>query len=102
MEPSAHSRLSCYHPAMDPEQQLLSLAGVKGIGSWLDIDIPLPIKRSSCIASATYNIATRSLNLTFTRGEQVIYRNFDIIEVISFIGADSPGHFYNSQIRGRE
>jgi KTSC domain len=87
---------------MDPEQQLLSLAGIKGIGSWLDIDIPLPIKRSSCIASATYNIGTGELKLSFVRGETVTYPNFDIITVISFVQADSPGHFYNSQIRGRE
>ena len=89
---------------MGPEDELLHMAGIaapeQGGGKWWDITIPLPLKKSSAIASATYGLATGELNLSFQNGGAAAHKA-DIPTIIRFIGADSPGGFYNREIRGK-
>jgi hypothetical protein len=79
---------------------------IPGIGeiadSIPDFPIPLPIKKSSFIASATYAIRTGELTITFRKGRpaQVSYPDIPVSTIIAFVRADSPGRFYNSSIRG--
>lgn len=86
---------------MDPEQELLAITGTptRTSGNW-DFLIPLPIKKSSCIAAAAYALGTGELILTFVSGATAAYK-LDVVTVLRFVKADSPGSFYNAEIRGR-
>jgi KTSC domain len=91
--------------AMVDAVKLLGMVGQsaegEGLSSLLSMDLPLPVKRSSCIRSATYNIADGDLTITFTGGNSVDYEDISIITVIRFLTADSLGGFYNEQIKGK-
>jgi hypothetical protein len=68
--------------------------------SWYDFPIPLPIHKSSCIASATWALRTAELTINFHSGAQVAYPNIDVPTVIGLCKAESPGSWYNSTLRG--
>jgi hypothetical protein len=63
-----------------------------------NLPIPLPIKKSRCIASATYRAG--ELAIVFQNGAQTVYPDIPISTVIAFVRASSPGGFYNSNLRG--
>jgi hypothetical protein len=62
--------------------------------------IPLPIRRSSCIASASYDPTNGLLSVTFVNGGEATHRA-GILICIKFIRAESAGSFYNTEIRHR-
>jgi hypothetical protein len=71
--------------------------------SFWDLPIPLPIKKSSCVASATYALRTGELVVTLhTSRTRLSYPDTSISTVLAFIRADSPGGFYNRYLRGTE
>jgi KTSC domain len=63
--------------------------------------IPLPLKRSSCVASATYSPFDGILDITFQSGETVTHQDVDIITILNWFRAASVGGYYNSAIKGR-
>lgn len=65
------------------------------------LPIPLPLKKSTCVAAATFSPFDAILKITFHNGESVAYDNFSIITVIQWLRANSVGGFYNSDIKGR-
>jgi|1186.fasta_scaffold178840_2 hypothetical protein len=69
--------------------------------SFWQLDIPLPLHQSSCIASATYSVGRSELTLTFHTGAQAKYPDISIATVIGLVKASSPGSFYNLYIKGR-
>jgi hypothetical protein len=91
--------------AMVDAVRLLAMVGEsaegEGLSSLLSMDLPLPVKRSSCISAATYNIADGDLTLTFTGGNSADYPGVSILTVIRFLTADSLGQFYNQQIKAK-
>jgi len=81
------------------ENDLLVAAGITSpIDTW-DFGIPLPIKKSSCIAAATYNPFTRNLQIYFVNGDSVGY-HVGIPTVIGLLAAESAGGYFNANIRG--
>jgi hypothetical protein len=82
--------------------KLLSMVGESGasLSDLLSLDLPLPIRSSSCISSATYNIADATLELTFAGGNSAEY-TLSIITVINLLNAGSLGRFYNQEIKGK-
>ena len=81
--------------------RLLAMIGEGGsISDLLSADLPLPTKSSSCISSATYNIAGGTLELTFQGGNSAEY-TVSIITVINMLNAGSVGRFYNENIKGK-
>jgi hypothetical protein len=82
------------------ENSLLSAVGLDDTGI-LDFSIPLPLrKKSTCIASANYNIFTQTLTIAFQHGDVLQY-HAAIPIALGLIAAESPGGFYNSYIRGQ-
>jgi hypothetical protein len=68
-----------------------------------NLPLPLPIKKSSCIAASTYTVSTGELVVTLhTSRTTFSYPNTSISTVSDFIRADSPGGFYNRFLRGTE
>ena len=91
---------------MNPE--LLALLAETGISaaadtSFWDLPLPLPIKKSSCIAGATYALRTGELVVTLRNSRRSLsYPDTSIATALAFIRADSPGGFYNRYLRGSE
>jgi hypothetical protein len=63
--------------------------------------IPLPLKRSSCIAGATYSPFDGVLQITFQNGDTVTYQNIDLITALRWFNADSVGGYFSSAIKGK-
>jgi len=77
-------------------------AAGKGFSSLLDFPIPLPFKKSRCLASASYVPRSGELTVTFQTGRSLSYPDTSIVTVIGLIRANSAGSYYNAYIRGRE
>ena len=69
---------------------------------FLSFPIPLPLKKSRCLASASYVPRTGELTVTFQAGLSLSHPGISIGTVIGLIRADSAGRYYNAHIRGRE
>ena len=63
------------------------------------LEIPLPINPSSCIAAASYRLGAGILTVVFQNGAAAHYRS-NVVTAIGLIRADSPGSFFNSNIKG--
>lgn len=59
----------------------------------------LPIA-SSAISFAAYDNDTGDLQLTFARGGSYTLRNVPAVEVARLISADSPGAYFNTNMKG--
>jgi KTSC domain len=62
--------------------------------------IPLPLKKSSCIAMATYSPRDGVLAVTFGDGKEANHQT-DLVTILRWLVADSVGRFYNSEIKGQ-
>jgi KTSC domain-containing protein len=62
--------------------------------------IPLPLKTSSCVASATYSPFDGILQITFNDGGEAHY-TVGLITILKWFDAKSVGGFFNSEIKGR-
>jgi KTSC domain len=62
--------------------------------------IPIPLKESSCVAYASYDIFTGQLAITFHDGSEANYTT-DIVTIIEWMRAKSVGSFYNLRIKGQ-
>jgi hypothetical protein len=82
--------------------EVAATAAEKGFSSLLDFPIPLPLKKSRCLASASYVPRTGELTVIFHSAESLSYPDTSIGTVIALIRADSAGRYYNAYIRGRE
>jgi len=83
------------------ENSLLSAAGIDNATGILDFSIPLPLrKKSTCVASASYNIFTQTLTIAFQHGDTLEY-HVAIPIALGLIAAESPGRFFNEYIRGQ-
>src|SRR5436190_16279927 len=70
-----------------------------GEGAWLlDLQIPLPISKSSCIATATYAIRTGTLAINFSNGNSATYPDTSVITVILLCRAESAGSYFNYRL----
>ena len=56
---------------------------------------------SSAIAYAAYDEETQELQLTFNRGGSYILQGVPQIEVDRLVNADSPGGYWNANMKGR-
>jgi hypothetical protein len=67
---------------------------------WLffGVDIPLPLRKSSCIASARYNILARKLTVEFVAGGDAQH-SCGVLKILRWIKSGSVGEFYNAEIR---
>jgi len=63
--------------------------------------IPLPLKESSSIAAAEYDIHRRVLRVGFTSGGSYDYFNVPADVVMAFLNAPSLGRFVNWRIKPR-
>jgi hypothetical protein len=82
----------------DPVSQLLGMSGKTRADAVFPI--PLPLKESSCVAAASYDIFTGQLDITFQDGSSANHQS-DIITVIEWLRAKSVGSFYNLRIKGQ-
>ena len=82
----------------DPVSQLLGMSGKTRADAVFPI--PLPLKESSCVASATYDIFTGELAITFQDGSSANHQS-DIVTILEWLNAKSVGAFYNSRIKGK-
>lgn len=64
--------------------------------SWLDLDIPIPL--DSSWLKVKYNIGQGVAIVEFPNGDEHEYP-CSIIKMINWFRADSPGRFFNSEIK---
>lgn len=62
--------------------------------------IPLPLKKSSCVASATYSPFDGILQITFGDGTQANFTT-DLLTILKWFDASSVGAFFNANIKGQ-
>lgn len=87
--------------ATPDENSILAAAGIDNAPDWLDFSFNLPMrKKSSCVASASYNIFSQTLEIRFQHGD-VAQHHVAIPIALGLMTAESPGGFYNANIRGQ-
>ena len=60
----------------------------------------LPLLLNSSWLRATYNIGQGKATVTFPNGDEREY-SLSVIGVINWLRADSPGAYFNSEIKGQ-
>jgi hypothetical protein len=65
-----------------------------------DMSLPLPLKKSTCVASARYTISSGELEITFTGGNTSTYEDISIVTILHWLVSESVGEYYNSSIKG--
>jgi hypothetical protein len=63
--------------------------------------IPLPLRKSSCVALATYSPFDGVLQVTFQSGDVITYQNLRLVTVLKWLDASTVGGYFNSAIRGQ-
>ena len=82
----------------DLVDQLLGSAGKSRADAIFPI--PLPLKESSCVAAAYYDVFTGALTVSFQGGGDADY-SVDIVTIIEWLNAKSVGSFYNLRVKGQ-
>jgi hypothetical protein len=82
----------------DPVSQLLGMSGKTSADAVFPI--PLPLKESSCVAAAYYDVFTGRLDITFHDESEADYV-VDIATILMWLRAKSVGGFFNSRIKGQ-
>jgi hypothetical protein len=63
--------------------------------------ILLPLRKSSCVALATYSPFDGVLQVTLQSGDVITYQNLGLVTVLKWLDASSVGGYFNSAIRGQ-